>query len=54
MNYQKNYGLLPNDFSLTDNAIATFTNCSLELHDNLSESTAVKSLRSREQKKLLN
>ena len=43
--------MLGSDFSLTDNAIATFTNCSLEVHDNLSDSTAVKSLRSRERKK---
>ncbi|UOG18337.1 hypothetical protein [Acinetobacter sp. PK01] len=54
MNYQKNCGLLPNGFSLTDNAIATFTNCSLDLQDNVSESTAVKSFRSRELKKLVN
>jgi hypothetical protein len=48
-NSARNYGRLPNDFHLTDNALASFVNCALDLDaTELVDGTYVKGVRQRE------
>jgi len=52
-NRQQEYGFLPNDFKLTDNAIATLANCALALEPKeMIDGLYVKNFRSRERKRI--
>ncbi|MDC4876217.1 hypothetical protein OHV84_09845 [Acinetobacter baumannii] len=52
-NRQQEYGFLPNDLKLTDNAIATLANCALALKpEEMIDGLYVKNFRSRERKRI--